>query len=93
MTTQEKINAIVEKYKKMGAKISDEQLLIMAIKMVEKEESAVNGLISVTVSKKSSAKWASRQRVSEMKFEGNASAWLAAKNRENAMNNLPSSMR
>lgn len=44
-------------------------------------------------SAKSAAKWDQRQMVANTVASANPSEWLAAKNRENAMKNLPSSMR
>ena len=79
---QDKANAMIAK----GSKMTFEAICEMYMKS-EAKEAKKSG------SKREAAKWASRKVVSEMKFEGNASDWLAAKNRENAMNNLPSSMR
>ena len=79
---QDKANAMIAK----GAKMTFEAICEMYMKS-EAKSAKKSG------SKKEAAKWELRKLVSEMKIEGNASNWLAAKNRENAKNNLPSSMR
>lgn len=79
---QDKANQMIAK----GSKMTFEAICEMYMK-------SENKLAKKQNSRKEAAKWESRQRVSEMKIEGNASDWLAAKNRENAKNNLPSSMR
>ena len=79
---QDKANAMIAKGSKMNFEAICEMFMKSESKLAKKQNS-----------NKEAAKWASRKNVSEIKLEGNASDWLAAKNRENAMNNLPSSMR
>ncbi len=91
MTTQTIPVHIIEYANKMialGAKISFDQIVAMELK---KEAKKGNGFAS----KKDLAKMESRKRVEEMtaNIEHNPSNWLAEKNRENAIRNLPSSLR
>lgn len=90
MTTQIETPAhIIEEANKMvamGTKMPFDKIVEMFMK---REAKKGNGMAS----KKDIEKMESRKRVSEMEVEGNASEWLAAKNRENAMKNLPSSLR
>lgn len=59
----------------------------------KQNETKYPGLVPVVTSKKSKSKWAQREKVANIKAHANPSEWLAAKNRENALKNLPSSMR
>lgn len=79
---QDKANTMISKGTKMTFDAICEMYMKSEAKTAKKSDS-----------KKEAAKWESRKMVSEMKIEGNASDWLAAKNLENAKNNLPSSMR
>lgn len=69
-----------------GSKMTFEALCNMLIKIEEKAAKKIN-------SKKEEAKWAQRELSRNTEIKGDPSVWLAEKNRENAMNNLPSSMR
>lgn len=79
---QDKAYAMISK----GAKMTFEAICEMYMKSEAK-------LAKKSSSKKEAAKWAQRELVSNTKASSNPSVWLAEKNRENAKNNLPSSMR
>jgi hypothetical protein len=78
----DKANAMVAK----GSAMKFEAICEMYIKMESKSSKKLG-------SKKEEAKWANREIVRNAEYNGNASVWLAEKNRENAMNNLPSSLK
>jgi hypothetical protein len=78
----EKANEMVAK----GAKMTFEQIVAMYTKNEAKSTKKAG-------SAKAAAKWTSRENVAKVNIEGSASDWLAAKNLENAKNNLPSSMK
>lgn len=79
---QDKANAMIAK----GAKMSFEAICAMYMKSETK-------LAKKSTSKKEAAKWENRTIVNSLTPSANPSIWLAEKNRENAMKNLPSSMR
>ncbi len=89
MTNQEIPSHIAEYANNMlslGTKMTFEQICDMKMKSEAKQNKKFG-------SKKESDKAQSRKNVSEMKIDHNSSDWLAAKNRENALKNLPSSLR
>ena len=79
---QDKENTMIAK----GAKMTFEAICEMYMKSEAKAAKK-------TTSKKEAAKWEQRRLVEETKADGNPNEWLAAKNRENAKKNSPSSMR
>ena len=79
---QDKANAMITK----GSVMTFEAICKMFMKDAEK-------LAKKNSSKKEAAKWLSRTNVENTIVTGNASVWLAEKNRENAMKNLPSSLK
>jgi hypothetical protein len=74
---QDKANQMLAK----GAKMTFEAICEMYMKSEAK------------ATKPNDKKWKQRELVSNTKASANASAWLAEKNKENALNNLPSSLR
>ena len=89
MNTSNIPQEIVDKANNMiakGSKMSFDALVAMFTKDAAKTAKK-NG------SKKESAKWQSRANVANVQTAENASVWLAAKNRENAIKNLPSSLK
>lgn len=78
----EKANRMIEK----GTKMTFEAICAMYMK-------SEKGAVKKSVSKKEAAKWESRSVVNNTPDTPGASKWLAEKNRENAIKNLPSSMR
>lgn len=82
--TQEQITEKVAEYKAKGCKLSDEKIVEIILKA---EKNAAKNL------EKAAKGFANREATSHIQASDNASQWLAEKNRENALNNLPSSMR
>lgn len=76
---QEKANAAISK----GTKMKFEEICEMFMKSETKKNN----------SKGNAKKWQQRALVSKTVANANASVWLAEKNRENAIKNLPSSLR
>ena len=83
-------NEILEKAQRIssvkGAVMAFDQVCEMLYKSEQKQAKKFG-------SKKEAKKYEARQMVESMPKVENASVWLAEKNRENAMKNLPSSLR
>lgn len=79
---QEKAKAAVEK----GSPMTFEAICAMFQKKEDKQNSS-------SYKKSAANKMAQRELVRSINIEGSASNWLAEKNRENAMKNIPSSLR
>lgn len=89
MTTQNIPQHIIEKANSAiakGAKMTFEAICEMYMKSEAKEAKK-------RASKSDAKKWEQRRLVENTLASNNPNEWLAAKNRENAINNLPSSLR